>query len=151
LTAQRATFGEISPGLEYIDRPAAYAVILNDGRRVAVVRSKRGWFLPGGGTDPGETPEETILREAREEIARDITLGERLGEATQYFSVGEEHRRLHATFYTATLGSVVDGDPEYELEWVSLHEGRTEFFHACHVWAVELGLELMNEHQARLE
>jgi len=142
LNPPKATFGEISPGLKYIDRPAAYAVILGDEGRVAVVRGKRGWFLPGGGIDPGETPEETILREAREEIAREVSLGELLGEATQYFSVGEEHRRLYATFYTATLGALVDNDPKYDLEWVWLAEARSDFFHACHVWAVELGLGL---------
>jgi 8-oxo-dGTP diphosphatase len=140
LIGTQATFGEKLSGIEYVDRPAAYAVILDGEGRVAVVRGKRGWFLPGGGTDLGETPEDTIQREAREEIARELTLGQCLGEATQYFSVGDEHRRLEATFYLASLGAPTEGEAEYELEWVSLDEGRADFFHACHVWAVELAV-----------
>ena len=143
-----ATFGDKVPGCEYFDRPAAYAVILDDRGRVGVVPGKRGWFLPGGGTDPGETPEQTVLREAREEIARELILGELLGEATQYFSVDEKYCRLLAAFYIAELSAPVDIEAEYELQWVSLNDSREDFFHACHVWAAELGIEVMSDRRA---
>jgi 8-oxo-dGTP diphosphatase len=45
-------------------------VIINSKGMVAVVKSPKGYFLPGGGSLPGETPEDTVLREVREEVGR---------------------------------------------------------------------------------
>ena len=51
-------------------RPGA-ALILT--RRSSKLRSHPGqWALPGGRIDPGETPEQTALREMREEIGLDL-------------------------------------------------------------------------------
>ena len=49
-------------------RPSARAVILRDGK-VAMVHSRRfGYYkFPGGGIEAGETPEEAMIRETREE------------------------------------------------------------------------------------
>jgi TDG/mug DNA glycosylase family protein len=53
-------------------RPAARAVVLDSSMRVLLVRFEfpedRFWALPGGGIDPGETPESAIARELVEEV-----------------------------------------------------------------------------------
>jgi ADP-ribose pyrophosphatase YjhB (NUDIX family) len=51
-------------------------VLLLDEDRVVLVRHHYdgGWYLPGGGVRPGETPEQAIRREAHEELG--VTLGE---------------------------------------------------------------------------
>jgi len=61
-------------------RPAVRALILDPDDRVLLVRfdwpDKQVWALPGGGIDPGETPERAIVRELAEECGlRDFELG----------------------------------------------------------------------------
>jgi len=74
-------FGSPKPDSQCSERRAAYVVITRDGK-VALIKSGRKHFLPGGGSLPGETPEATIVREVREELARPVRLLYRLGEAT---------------------------------------------------------------------
>jgi len=50
-------------------RPGASAIIFDSSRQKVLLtrRSDNGrWCLPGGGMDPGESAEETCVREARE-------------------------------------------------------------------------------------
>ena len=56
----------------------AASVIVDARGRVLLVHHTYGalnWEIPGGGTDPDESVEETAIREAREEVG--IVLGER--------------------------------------------------------------------------
>jgi 8-oxo-dGTP pyrophosphatase MutT (NUDIX family) len=135
-------FGKQLAGVKYRDRPAAYAVITNGGGKVAAVRGKRGnYFLPGGGSLPGEKSEVTIEREVREELARNVRLILKIGEAIQYFSVGESNYRMTAVFYKAEFVGEREGKAEHELEWLDREAMEAKFFHECHKWAVrESGL-----------
>lgn len=54
-----------------MSRQRASAVIISEGRILMVQISDRGrswWCLPGGTIEPGETPEQAVLRELREEL-----------------------------------------------------------------------------------
>lgn len=52
------------------------ALIINQDKVLATQRGygefKDGWEFPGGKIEPGETPEQAIKREIREELATDI-------------------------------------------------------------------------------
>jgi len=74
-------FGSANPAIECKLRRAAYAVITDSKGRVAVVRAGGKYFLPGGGSLHGETPEQTLRREAMEELARSVRIVRKIGEA----------------------------------------------------------------------
>ena len=59
------------------------AAIISDGGRVFATQRgygdfKDGWEFPGGKVELGETPQEALVREIREELAADIEVGELL-------------------------------------------------------------------------
>jgi 8-oxo-dGTP diphosphatase len=57
--------------------PRARVVIVEDGRLALIrrVREDRTYYLfPGGGVEPGETPEQAAIREAYEELGVDVEL-----------------------------------------------------------------------------
>ena len=128
-------FGLPDPAQECTRRVAAYAVITDPAGRIAAVRGKAGYFLPGGGSLPGETPEQTIRREVLEELAREVRLLYCIGEAVQHFAADRVHYRMEAVFYAAEFSSETCGAGEHELCWIEPAEVERAFYHQCHAWA----------------
>lgn len=59
------------------------AAIIRDGDRIFATQRgygeyKDGWELPGGKVEPGETPQEALVREIKEELDADIVVGDLL-------------------------------------------------------------------------
>lgn len=135
------TFGAPIGGVTYEQRLAAYAVIRNHAGAVAAVRAPAGYWLPGGGTLPGETLEETVVREVREELGHALRLVGKIGEAIQYFfaAVEGKYYAMRAVFFQAELAEVSHGPGEYEVCWLDAGHPAPLFFHACHDWAVRQG------------
>ena len=73
------------------------AVIVNKGRIFACQRGygewKDWWEFPGGKIEPGESPEEALLREIREELAIDIVIDRHL--TTVDYDYPDFHLTMH--------------------------------------------------------
>ena len=109
------------------------AVILRDapsGRRVLLLRVFRHWDFPKGLMEPGETPQQTALREVREESGiADLEFP--WGNA--YIDTGPYNRGKIARYYLARttqekvelLPSPDTGRPEHsEYRWLSIAQAR---------------------------
>ena len=78
----------------YDTRTGAYAVLIDDEARILLALWNQAdppvWTLPGGGAEPGETPEEAAVREVREETGYDVELLRLLGR--DRFTVAADRR-----------------------------------------------------------
>jgi len=129
-------FGIGESGVVHTVRPAAYAVIWKEGK-VAAVDSGERYFLPGGGAEPGETPEQTILREISEELGYGAVTGRTLGAAVQFFCADGCDYEMHAVFLEATLTEHYFADSEHELLWIDPVIEGDRFYHECHRWGIQ--------------
>lgn len=102
----------------------ATAVIVDERQRILLVR-KRGsrWFmLAGGKIDPGETPEQALRREVREELGVQATGVEPIGEATAV-AANEADHRVHAHLFWTTIQGPACANAEIEeVRWVDCGE-----------------------------
>jgi 8-oxo-dGTP diphosphatase len=129
-------FGVADRRQRYGEREAAYAVILDSDRRVAVVRGKSGLFLPGGGVEAGESPQEALLRESLEECGRPLEIMRAIGRAIQYCHGESGPFRAHHRFFEARFQGPTARPAADPLEWVYIDEASLWFRYESHVWAV---------------
>jgi 8-oxo-dGTP diphosphatase len=126
-------------GRAYVRRPSAYALVRNVEGELAVVRTPHGCFLPGGGMEPDETPQQTVEREAREECGFVLKPGAVTGKAIQfvYSTEEEEYFEKICEFVNAELvGTVASAEEDHELVWLSLDQAFASLSHESHRWAV---------------
>ncbi|MCQ2091386.1 MAG: (deoxy)nucleoside triphosphate pyrophosphohydrolase [Fibrobacter sp.] len=83
---------------------------------------KGGWEFPGGKTEPGETPQQALARELKEELAIDVTVGEFI--TTVEHDYPGRHITMHCYFC-----EIVGGEPtllEHEAaRWLKVSELRS--------------------------
>ena len=64
-------------------KPAVYGIIFSKEREMVLLIKRRDvpvWVLPGGGIDPGETPEIAVVREMKEETGFEVKIVRQVAE-----------------------------------------------------------------------
>ena len=101
----------------------AAAVIVKDGRVFATQRGygpyKDWWEFPGGKIEAGETPEEALRREIREELDTEILVGELLEEVE--YDYPEFHLSMKCYMAEVLSGSLVLREHE-AARWLPAEE-----------------------------
>jgi 8-oxo-dGTP pyrophosphatase MutT (NUDIX family) len=91
------------------------------------------WSLPKGHIEPGETAEQTAVREIAEETGADGEVVAKLGSLSYWFV--SDDRRIHKTVHHYLI-RYIGGDlttTDYEVDesaWVPFHELHSRLVHA---------------------
>ena len=102
----------------------SYGVLI-DQDRVALVRSSNPrhtpalWWLPGGGIDFGEAPEDTLVREIREETGLEVASPRLLG-VTSDVRRRDNGDRIHTVRIVFTV-ALAGGELRHEVHGTTDH------------------------------
>jgi 8-oxo-dGTP diphosphatase len=133
-------FGISHPTARYILRPGGYAIITRSPHEIAVLQTPRGQYLPGGGQNENESPQDAAIREALEECGLHIRISSEIGVADQLVYAADEkiYFRKRCTFFKATLASEDrnDGEPGTILIWTTPEAAAQNLLHESQRWAV---------------
>jgi 8-oxo-dGTP diphosphatase len=132
-------FGTQMAGVEYRERLGGYVMVTRQGGEVALVETSAGCFLPGGGQEPGETPELAAVRESREECDFRISIRALVGVADELVlgSGADLHIRKRCTFFTADLVDAGDGgESDHRVVWTMPSSAALRLTHGSQRWAV---------------
>lgn len=132
--------GDTTPGrrnrrrrrrLRTVNETSAGGLVVDTGEKHAAIigrldrRGRLLWSLPKGHIEPGESPEQTAVREITEETGITGRVRQAIGTIDYWFVA--DNRRVHKTVHhfllTAVGGELSDEDVEVtEVAWVPLGE-----------------------------
>jgi ADP-ribose pyrophosphatase YjhB (NUDIX family) len=108
-------------------RPTANLIVHDAGRFLALKRAaepKAGlWETPGGFCDGWEHPADAAVREAREELGVEVTLGDLIGMYVGSYDFQGETLPVLDSFFLATISSgeiMLDPSESSDLKWFFL-------------------------------
>ena len=115
------------------------AAVIRDGDKIFATQRgygefKGGWEFPGGKIEEGETPQEALIREIREELDTEIEIGELID--TVEYDYPKFHLSMHCFLCTIVSGDLVLKEHEAakwltkdtldSLDWLPADEGLIE-------------------------
>lgn len=116
------------PVSELTWRPSVYGIVFQAGKILLSPQFEDNRFdVPGGGMDLGELPEETVVREVKEETGMEVIASKIVGATSRYFTFAHEKKLHHVQsvmlYYLCDLvgGELsTDGFDEYEKEYARM-------------------------------
>ena len=129
--------------------PSTTAVVQDSAGRIVFVRRKDNdlWALPGGGMEPGESIEETAVREVLEETGLVVKVTGLIGVYTNPHHVMEysdgEVRQQFSLCFTAVLkgGDLRFDDESTDIAWVAVEQIQSLAMHPSMRLRIEHFLE----------
>jgi 8-oxo-dGTP diphosphatase len=120
--------------MEYINKPnedivytkriGSYGLLLNENRKLAIIKTSTGYFLPGGGLEQDESLEECLKREFREETSIDVHVSDKLSSISYFFysTTLNIHMESVGHFYKCSYEKKLDEkcEDDHELVWLEL-------------------------------
>lgn len=112
-------------GTEEVKQIKVVAAIIRDdeGRIFATQRGygdfKDWWEFPGGKIEPGETPEEALIREIREELSTEISVDEFL--CTVDYDYPKFHLTMHC-FFCSLVSEALHLNEHEAARWLEQDE-----------------------------
>lgn len=122
------------------------AVLVRDGKILAAQRGDGRaldgyWEFPGGKIEEGETPEESLARELKEELLTDATVGEFLTTTEHEYDFGIV---VLSTYFCELTGAEPQLTEHREVRWVAPSEMKDLNWAPADIPAVELIVERMS-------
>ena len=125
------------PGGAIIERPGAYAIIVDERSKIAVVRVPDGVYLPGGGIERGESVAEALRREVLEETGLEVEIISSMGVARQYAWRVDWYNKIGHYFVCRPVGEGIPSEPDHTLEWWSKRRAMSDLTHEAQRWMIE--------------
>ena len=126
-------------GHEKIILTFAGGCIFNDQGEVLLQRrgDSHKWGFPGGAIEPGEAPEMTAVREAKEKTGLDVSVGKLIGVYTDpdiIYPNGDQAQSIVIAYELQVIGGKLfcDQDETLELKYFSKEE-KPQLFTGSHV------------------
>jgi len=135
-------FGVADPQVTYQHRHAVFGLLLQDGlmASVRVTRDHPYHDLPGGAVEAGESEEQALIREFREETGLGIRPVEKLLEVGQFFtkSDGVAVNNCGGIWWVEATddSAVAKIEEDHELVWMAPDLALERLRHDAHAWAV---------------
>lgn len=99
-------------------RPSVYAIIIKDSK-ILLSKQWDGYDFPGGGIKLGETIEEALIREVKEETGFEIKVGEIVACENSFFKYHEKDKYVQSILIYR-LGEILSG--EMSLDFIAESE-----------------------------